>query len=83
MKPNTKSNPKPDSHPGNTASQSKHNSGSTQKKGSTSEQKEPTTDLPLKLGKDSKLTPQEHQHCLDNKPFIFCSTAGHIVKDCT
>jgi len=53
-----------------------------QNKGSTSEQKEPTTDLPLKLGKDGKLTPQEHQCHLDNKLCLFCSTAGHIVKDC-
>jgi len=53
-----------------------------QNKGSTSEQKEPTTDPPLKLGKDSKLAPQECQHCLDNKLCLFCGTAGHIMKDC-
>jgi len=71
---------------GKCSSQSKqnnNNSGSTQGKGSTSEQKKSTTpDLSSKLRKDQKLTPQEHQHCLDNKLFLFCGTAGHVTKDC-
>jgi len=62
--------------------QSKTNSGSTQNKGSISEQKEPTSDALLKLGKDSKLTPQECQCRMDNKLCLFCRTAGHITKDC-
>src|SRR5882724_479325 len=37
----------------------------------------------LKLGKDGKLMPQEHQRRVDNKLCLFCGTAGHIVKDCT
>jgi len=65
-KPNGKPNLKPDSRPRNT-SQSKTNPGSMQNTGSTSEQKEPTSDALPKLGKDGKLTPQEHQHHMDNK----------------
>ena len=82
MKPNSKPNPKPDSCPGNTLSQSKNNSGSIQNKGSTSEQKKSTPNTPPKLSKDGKLTPQDHQHCMDNKLCHFCGTAGHITKDC-
>jgi len=81
-KPDSKPNLKPDSHPGNTLSQSKNNSGLTQNKGSTSEQKEPASDALPKLGKDGKLTPQERQCCMDNKLCLFCGTAGHITKDC-
>jgi len=55
----------------------------TQGNGSTSKQKKSTTpNLSLKLGNNRKLTPQEHQHCYDNKHFLFCGTAGHIAKDC-
>ena len=57
---------KSDSQSGNKLSQSKNNPGLTQSKGSTSEQKEPTSNPP-KLGKDGKLTPQECQCCLNNK----------------
>ena len=81
-KPDSKPNPKPNSCPGNPSSQSKNNSDLMQNKGSTSEQKEPTTDLPPKLGKDSKLTPQECQHHLDNNLCLCCGTMGHIMKDC-
>jgi len=63
--------------------QKNNNSSSTQGKGSTSGQKKSTTpDLSSKLGKDGKLTPQEHQRHLDNKLCLFCGTAGHIAKDC-
>src|SRR5882724_8967369 len=63
--------------------QKNNNSGSTQGKGSSSEQKKSTTpDLSSKLGKDGMLTPQEHQHHLDNKLCLFCGTAGHVAKDC-
>jgi len=63
--------------------QKNHNSGSTQGKGSTSEQKKPNVpDLSSKLGKDGKLTPQECQRRLDNKLCLFCGTAGHVAKDC-
>src|SRR5882724_1826688 len=80
-KPDGKPDPKPDSRPSNT-SQSKTNPGSTQNKGSTSEQKEPTSNALPKLGKDGKLTPQEHQRRMDNKLCLVCGTAGHIAKDC-
>jgi len=80
-KPDSKPDQKPDSHPSNML-QSKTNSSLMQNKGSTTEQKEPTSNALPKLGKDGKLTPQERQHCMDNKLCLFCGTAGHIVKDC-
>src|SRR5882724_4852547 len=63
--------------------QKNNNSGSTQGKGSSSKQKKSTTpNLSSKLGKDGKLTPQEHQCRLDNKLCLFCGTTGHVSKDC-
>jgi len=84
-----KSEPKSDSNKSDNKSgkgfskQKNTNSGSTQGKGSTSEQKKaPTPDLSSKLGKDGKLTPQERQRRLDNKLCLFCGTSGHVAKDC-
>ena len=52
--------------------QKNNNAGSTQGKGSISEQKKSTTpDLSSKLGKYGKLTPQEYQCHLDNKLCLF------------
>jgi len=60
-----KSEHKSDNKSGKGSSNSKqknNNSGSTQGKGSSSEREKSTTpNLSLKLGKDVKLTPQEHQ----------------------
>src|SRR5882672_9789694 len=64
---------------GSSHSKQKNNSGS---KGSTSDQKKPDPDLSSKLGKDSKLTPQERQRRLDNNLCLFCGTSGHVAKDC-
>ena len=50
---------KSDNKSGKSSSSKQNNSGSTQ--GTTSKTKEPASDLLLKLGKDSKLTPQECQ----------------------
>src|SRR5882724_371311 len=66
------------SHP----KQKNTSSGSTQNKGSTTKQKPTTPDLSSKLGKDGKLTPQERQHCLDNKLCLFCGSSRHVTKDC-
>ena len=33
-----------------------------------------------KLGKDGKLTPQEHQHCFNNNFYLFCGGSGHTMK---
>src|SRR5882724_229800 len=82
MKPNNKPNLKPNSHSGNNSSHSQNNPDSTQSKGSTYAQKEPTSDLPPKLGKEGKLTPQECQCHLGNKLCLFCGNSGHIAKDC-
>ena len=35
-----------------------------------------------KLGKDSKLTSQEHQRHLDNKLCLLCGKSGPIFCDC-
>jgi hypothetical protein len=35
-----------------------------------------------KVGKDGKLTPEEHKHCLDSNLCLFCSTFGHKVNEC-
>jgi hypothetical protein len=39
-------------------------------------------DLSSKLGKDGKLTPEEHQRRFDQGLCMLCGTKGHIVKDC-
>ena len=56
--------------------------GSSQSKGSTSELRKFIPDLTSKLGKDGKLTPQEHQHCMDKNLCLFCGAPGHVVKEC-
>jgi hypothetical protein len=40
-------------------------------------------DLNTKLGKDGKLTAEEHQRCLDKKLCLFCGGPGHSAWDCT
>ena len=39
-------------------------------------------DLMDKLGKDGKLTTEEHHQRLDNELCLLCSKSGHIVCDC-
>ena len=51
-------------------------------KGKAPENLKPSLDLTGKLGKDSKLTSQEHQHHMDNSLCLFCGETGHITKDC-
>jgi hypothetical protein len=40
-------------------------------------------DLNTKLGKDRKLTAEEHQRCFDKKLCLFCGRPGHSAQDCT
>ena len=54
----------------------------TSSKGSTLESKKSNPDLSSKLGKDSKLTPQERQRRLDKNLCLFCGASGHMAKDC-
>ena len=61
---------------------SNSSSGSTSSKGSSSESKKSNPDLSSKLGKDSKLTPQERQCRLDKNLCLFCGASGHMDKDC-
>ena len=48
----------------------------------TSGQPQHNPNLASKLGKDSKLTPQERQHCFDNNLCLFCGKVGHLGKKC-
>ena len=49
-------------------------------KSGTQNQKKP--DLMDKLGKDGKLTTQEHQRRLDNELCLLCGKSGHMVCNC-
>ena len=51
-------------------------------KGKAPENPKPGPDLTGKLGKDRKLTPQEHQCRMDNSLCLFCRKTGHIAKEC-
>ena len=51
-------------------------------KGKALENPKSSPDLTRKLGKDGKLTPQEHQRCMDNSLCLFCGKTGHIAKEC-
>ena len=51
-------------------------------KGKALENPKPSLDLTGKLGKDGKLTPQEHQRHMDNSLCLFCGKTGHIAKEC-
>ena len=51
-------------------------------KGKAQENLKSSLDLTGKLGKDGKLTPQEHQHCMDNSLCLFCGKTGHVAKEC-
>ena len=65
----------------NTNTSSNNNSKEKEKsKASTSQPKK--TDYLDKLGKDSKLIPQEHQHHFDNKLSLVCRQSGHIMTAC-
>src|SRR4029077_3511943 len=41
-----------------------------------------TPDLLSKLGKDGKLTKEEHQCRFDNNLCMFCGKSGHMARDC-
>ena len=51
-------------------------------KGKSPENLKSGPDLVEKLGKDRKLTPQEHQCRMDNSLCLFCGKTGHIAKEC-
>ena len=51
-------------------------------KGKAPEKPKPDPNLTGKLGKDGKLTPQEHQCCMDKSLCLFCGKMGHIAKEC-
>ena len=51
-------------------------------KGKSPKNLKPGLDLVGKLGKDGKLTPQEHQRRMDNSLCLFCGKTGHIAKEC-
>jgi Zinc knuckle len=41
-----------------------------------------STDTLVKLGKDGKLLPKEHQRRIDQGLCLLCGQKGHLVKDC-
>ena len=41
-----------------------------------------TSDAPPHLGKDGKLTEEEHQQRIKEKLCMFCGQPGHMAKDC-
>ena len=51
-------------------------------KGKAPENLKPGPDMTRKLGKDGKLTLQEHQCRLDNSLCLFCRKTRHIAKEC-
>ena len=51
-------------------------------KGKAPEKLKPNPNLTGKLGKDGKLTSQEHQRHMDNSLCLFCRKMGHITKEC-
>ena len=51
-------------------------------KGKAPENLKSGPDLTGKLGKNGKLTPQEHQRCMDNSLCLFCRKTRHISKEC-
>ena len=58
-------------------------SSSSQNKGNSLEPKKMSTpDYTSKLGKDSKLTPQEQQCHIDKNLCLCCSTSSHQASDC-
>ena len=44
--------------------------------------KSTTSDAPSHLGKDGKLTEEEHQQHIKDKLCMFCGQPGHMAKDC-
>ena len=82
-------NNKSSSDKGQGSSQSKQNnnnnssSSSNQNKGNSSEPKKTSTpDYASKLGKDSKLTPQERRCRINKNLCLCCSASGHWASDC-
>ena len=51
-------------------------------KGKAPENPKSGLDLTGKLGKDGKLTSQEHQCHMDNSLCLFCRKTGHVAKEC-
>jgi hypothetical protein len=51
-------------------------------KGNLSQGQPKKPNLTEKLGKDGKLTQQEHQCRQDNNLYLFCGQAGHRVREC-
>ena len=52
------------------------------RKGKVPENPKSGPDLTGKLGKDGKLTSQEHQCHMDNSLCLFCGKTRHIAKEC-
>ena len=78
-KPNLNSDRKANPTPSTSGSGSKDKDKDKSKSGNQNQKK---LDLTDKLGKDGKLTAQEHQRRLDNELCLLCGKSGHMVRDC-
>ncbi|KAG6327882.1 hypothetical protein ID866_11207 [Astraeus odoratus] len=67
---------------GNTNSSSSNKSKSSNGGNKSSNATSSNPDLAGKLGKDSKLTPEEKKQHLDNKLCMFCGDDGHFSNNC-
>ena len=78
-KPNPNSDRKANPTPSTSRSSSKDKDKDKSKSRNQNQKK---LDLMDKLRKDSKLTAQECQRCLDNELCLLCGMSGHMVCDC-
>jgi len=76
--PNTKSGKSNKGKSSGNTAQSSSSSTPTQKSNKSGK----TAELLDKLGKDSKLTSEEHKHRFDMNLCMFCGATGHKAKDC-
>ena len=81
----SKSNKKsaPNNSDKSTSNKSPSKGSSTSNNNKSDKSKSILNPLADKLGKDSKLAPQEWQRRFDNKLCMFCGGTGHTAKDCT
>ncbi|KAG6325739.1 hypothetical protein ID866_13350 [Astraeus odoratus] len=79
-KPTTSSNTNSSSGNANSSSSNKSKSSNGGNKSPNATSSNPN--LAGKLGKDSKLTPEEKKQCLDNKLCMFCREDGHFSNNC-
>ena len=81
--PNSNKNKNNSSNNKNNSSNSSTSNTTRNANSGNTNQKKPNSDLSSKLGKDGKLTQQEHQCHFDQNLCLFCSKGRHVAKDCS